>query len=198
MRPAFPVTAVDVDPSVAQRTEGCVDRSEIIGHAVAIPGQCRVDDPADQFGNAGSLGSSAGCERASLVLGEIDVRPVHTSQHTSRAGTNSAAAASEADRLACSGDAELTIAVAPGLERAYAADLARQDNPHLGLGHGIHYCLGAALARAEVDIALRRLLTRYPALATPAAELAWQPDISRGLGRLLIHLGPLSEASEAR
>lgn len=37
-------------------------------------------------------------------------------------------------------------------------DVARSPNHHLALGHGIHYCLGAALARLEIEIALSRLL----------------------------------------
>lgn len=55
-------------------------------------------------------------------------------------------------------------------------------------------------ARAEADIALHRLLTRYPelTLATPAADLAWQPGISRGLGRLPVHLGPPTAARRRR
>ncbi len=71
-------------------------------------------------------------------------------------------------------------------------DLARRDNPHLGLGHGIHYCLGATLARTEGDIALRHLLARYPdlTLAVSPDELTWQPGISRGLGRLPVQVGP--------
>ena len=52
-------------------------------------------------------------------------------------------------------------------------DLRREPNHHLAFGEGIHYCLGAALARAEVEIALRRLFTRFPnlALAIPRAQL---------------------------
>jgi cytochrome P450 len=39
-----------------------------------------------------------------------------------------------------------------------AFDITRSPNPHIGFGHGIHYCLGAPLARMEIRIALRRLL----------------------------------------
>lgn len=40
-------------------------------------------------------------------------------------------------------------------------DIHRHPNPHLGFGRGIHFCVGAPLARLEADIALRELLTRY-------------------------------------
>ncbi|HEY7268540.1 MAG TPA: cytochrome P450, partial [Dehalococcoidia bacterium] len=49
-------------------------------------------------------------------------------------------------------------------------DLARADNRHLGFGQGIHYCLGAPLARVEAQIAISSLLRRYPDLERdPAA-----------------------------
>ena len=41
-------------------------------------------------------------------------------------------------------------------------DLGRSDNPHLSFSHGVHFCLGAALARLETQIALRALLRRFP------------------------------------
>jgi cytochrome P450 len=43
-------------------------------------------------------------------------------------------------------------------------NLRRQPNRHIAFGDGIHYCLGAALARVEIEIALRQLLTRFPDL----------------------------------
>ncbi|MEV0677634.1 cytochrome P450 [Actinosynnema sp. NPDC050436] len=43
-------------------------------------------------------------------------------------------------------------------------DVTRTGNAHLGYGHGPHFCLGAALARVEVEEALAALLTRYPDL----------------------------------
>jgi len=43
-------------------------------------------------------------------------------------------------------------------------DLTRTDNRHLALGHGLHNCLGAALARMEGDIAIRELFRRAPGL----------------------------------
>jgi cytochrome P450 len=44
-------------------------------------------------------------------------------------------------------------------------DVARDPNPHFGFGWGLHHCLGAALARLEARIALRRLFERFPKLS---------------------------------
>ncbi|MFD4525334.1 cytochrome P450 [Streptomyces sp. NPDC058470] len=63
-------------------------------------------------------------------------------------------------------------------------DLGRDTSGHLALGHGIHYCLGAPLARLETEIALSALLERLPDLALDAdpAELRWRPSLrARGL-----------------
>jgi cytochrome P450 len=40
-------------------------------------------------------------------------------------------------------------------------DIHRRPNPHLTFGHGIHFCLGAPLARLEARVALRLVLERY-------------------------------------
>ncbi|GAA2151910.1 cytochrome P450 [Kitasatospora kazusensis] len=63
-------------------------------------------------------------------------------------------------------------------------DLSRTESGHLALGHGIHYCLGAPLARLETEIALATLLRRFPALAldVPRDELRHRPSLrARGL-----------------
>jgi cytochrome P450 len=62
---------------------------------------------------------------------------------------------------------------------------------HVGFGHGAHYCLGAALARQEGEVALRGLFTRFPrlALAVDSSELAWMPRPGlRRLATLPVHL----------
>ena len=68
-------------------------------------------------------------------------------------------------------------------------DVTRSDNRHLAFGHGIHYCLGAPLARLEGKIALQTLFGRFPdlRLAIPESELAWRSGVLfRGLKRLLL------------
>ncbi|MFJ4990348.1 cytochrome P450 [Streptomyces sp. NPDC088732] len=72
-------------------------------------------------------------------------------------------------------------------------DLSRRDNQHLGYGHGIHYCLGAPLARLEAQSALATLLTRLPdlRLAADPAELRWRGGlIMRGLRALPVSFTP--------
>jgi cytochrome P450 len=55
-------------------------------------------------------------------------------------------------------------------------DVTRAAGGHLAFGHGIHYCLGAPLARLEGEIAIGRLLARFPSLrlAVDPAELHWR------------------------
>ena len=55
----------------------------------------------------------------------------------------------------------------------------RAQGRQLAFGHGIHYCLGAPLARLEAEVAISALLHRFPALRLedPAAELAWHRSI---------------------
>ncbi|MEU9358469.1 cytochrome P450 [Streptomyces sp. NPDC048301] len=72
-------------------------------------------------------------------------------------------------------------------------DLVRRDNQHLGYGHGIHYCLGAPLARLEGRTALETLFRRLPdlRLAVEPADLRWRGGlIMRGLRTLPVEFTP--------
>lgn len=64
--------------------------------------------------------------------------------------------------------------------------LGRTDNRHVAFGPGIHHCLGAALARLELQVAIGELLRRFPGLrlAVPEEELVWGGGMIRGVSSL--------------
>lgn len=67
----------------------------------------------------------------------------------------------------------------------------RSGPPHLAFGRGPHYCVGAALAKIEAEVAIGEVLRRFPALSLAAdpAELRWWPStIMRGLFSLPVRL----------
>ncbi|CAL9349856.1 2-hydroxy-5-methyl-1-naphthoate 7-hydroxylase [Streptomyces sp. enrichment culture] len=73
-------------------------------------------------------------------------------------------------------------------------DATRSVKDHLAFGHGVHYCIGAPLARLEVATVLERLFDRFPGirLAVPATELRPVPSlISNGHRSLPVHLHAL-------
>jgi cytochrome P450 len=75
-------------------------------------------------------------------------------------------------------------------------DITRSPNPHLAFGAGIHYCVGAPLARLEGEMAFERLLARYPRLAWADESPAWRPLINlRGLERLTLRAACPSTSS---
>ncbi len=59
-------------------------------------------------------------------------------------------------------------------EKPEAFDIIRHPNPHIAFGHGIHFCLGSALARMEANIALTDVLTRLDQIEFASSE-PWQP-----------------------
>jgi cytochrome P450 len=72
-------------------------------------------------------------------------------------------------------------------------DLGRDTSGHVAFGHGIHYCLGAPLARLEAEIAFGALLDRFGeiTLAVPPDELRWRPStLIHGLETLPVRLRP--------
>ncbi|MGR8009272.1 cytochrome P450 [Streptomyces hypolithicus] len=67
-------------------------------------------------------------------------------------------------------------------------DLTRRDNPHVSLGAGIHYCLGAPLARLELGASFGELLRRGAGMRL-VAEPVWKPGfVIRGLTELHVEL----------
>jgi cytochrome P450 len=70
-------------------------------------------------------------------------------------------------------------------------DVRRKAGGHLAFGHGVHYCVGAPLARLEAQIAFGQLLDRFPALRLPVdpGTLRWRPGtVVRGLETLPVLL----------
>ena len=63
-------------------------------------------------------------------------------------------------------------------------DIGRVDNPHLGFGAGIHFCVGAPLARVELQSSLSTLLHRFPALALAAVPERRPEFVIRGVQSL--------------
>ncbi|TDV37793.1 cytochrome P450 family protein [Actinophytocola oryzae] len=77
-------------------------------------------------------------------------------------------------------------------------DISRSGNSHLSFGHGIHFCVGAGLARVEGEIAIRSLFDRFPdlTLGCPENELRWRPGlVLRGLTALPVHTGTTTDRS---
>jgi cytochrome P450 len=74
------------------------------------------------------------------------------------------------------------------VERADELDLRRRPNPSLAFGAGIHYCLGAPLARLELAIAFGTLLRRIPRIE-PVEAPTWKPTfVLRGLRSLRVRI----------
>lgn len=76
-------------------------------------------------------------------------------------------------------------------DESEAFDLTHSTKGHLAFGHGIHFCVGATLARLEGQIAVRRLLERFPdlALAAEPETLRWRvSNLMRGLEKLPVRL----------
>jgi len=76
---------------------------------------------------------------------------------------------------------------------ADAFEVTRKVKDHLAFGHGVHFCLGAPLARLEVAEALRQLFARFPTMSLAAAPDALQPVptlISNGHQVLPVRLRP--------
>lgn len=67
-------------------------------------------------------------------------------------------------------------------------EIQRAPNKHLAFGHGIHFCLGAALARLEAPIALNAIFAQWPKARLTEEPLHWHSGVMRGLERLPLEI----------
>jgi cytochrome P450 len=73
-------------------------------------------------------------------------------------------------------------------DRSMEFDIRRDPNPHLALGRGIHYCLGANLARLEMRVVFEELLPVFPGLE-PAGPVEWtRSNRHTGIRRLPLRM----------
>ena len=71
-------------------------------------------------------------------------------------------------------------------ERADEMDLTRDPNPHIGFGAGIHFCLGAPLARLEMSVSLPALWEKYPNMQLAENTVRRPTFVLRGYERVSI------------
>lgn len=67
-------------------------------------------------------------------------------------------------------------------------DIKRSLNRHVSFGYGVHFCLGAALARLEAPIALRALVERFPEATLVGGAVTWHDGMVRCLTALPLNL----------
>jgi cytochrome P450 len=77
-------------------------------------------------------------------------------------------------------------------------DIARQGHPNLAFGGGIHYCLGAHLARMEAQVAIGSLVSRFTDLALERDELEWGRSLFRVLGSLPLRFRDTTASGSGR
>lgn len=73
-------------------------------------------------------------------------------------------------------------------ERAAQFDIARKPNPHLGFGQGVHYCLGANLARLELRVLYEELLSRFSAVRLVEPPEWTRSNRHTGIRHLVVEL----------
>ena len=97
-------------------------------------------------------------------------------------------AVSEGDALALYyGAANRDPAVFPAAERF---DVAREPNEHIAFGGGVHFCLGVHIARVEIQVMLRELLTRLPDIEPTAAPVWLESNFISGPQHLPVRFTP--------
>jgi len=88
--------------------------------------------------------------------------------------------------LGCAGAANRDPAKFPDPDKF---DIRREGNKHISFGTGIHFCIGAALARMEAQVALAALVQRFPDMRLAGGKLKWMKGLTfRGVTELPVIL----------
>jgi len=74
-------------------------------------------------------------------------------------------------------------------DRAMEFDIRREPNPHLSFGHGIHYCLGASLARLEMRVMFEELLPRFDSFALVQPVEWTRSNRHTGIRHMIVRFG---------
>jgi cytochrome P450 len=111
--------------------------------------------------------------------------PLHLFERTATADTEiGGVIISEGQKIAAllgSANRDETI-----FDRADELDLTREQNPHIGFGAGIHFCLGAPLSRIEMSASLPMLMERFPDLNLVEAPKRRPTFVLRGYETILV------------
>ncbi|MEB3030244.1 cytochrome P450 [[Mycobacterium] nativiensis] len=75
-------------------------------------------------------------------------------------------------------------------DRADEFDITRKPNPHIGFGHGAHFCLGAHLARLELRVLYEELLGRFGEVAVVAPVEWTRSNRHTGMRHMMVELAP--------
>lgn len=75
-------------------------------------------------------------------------------------------------------------------DRVDEFDITRKPNPHIGFGHGVHFCLGAHLARLEMRVRYEELLSRFGEVALVAPVEWTRSNRHTGMRHMMVELRP--------
>lgn len=113
--------------------------------------------------------------------------PLHLFERTATADTEiGGVAIAEGQKIAALlGSANRDEAV---FERPTEMDLTRDPNPHIGFGAGIHFCIGAPLARMEMSVSLPALFERFGSMQLAAEPVRRPGFVLRGYEAIMVEL----------
>ncbi|MGW2522133.1 cytochrome P450 [Streptomyces sp. NPDC001617] len=178
--------------------DGALSEEELVASLVMflIAG---VQSPSDLIGNTVRLALNHPAEARELTADDdlVAAFVTETLRHDPPNHVLTRAARTDIDfhghRVAAGTRALLVLAAANRDPRRFTDpavfDIARKDNRPLSFGLGPHYCLGAAFARMQVEVAVPILLRRFPHLALAAPPTFRDQLVTRGFARMEVTLG---------